>query len=433
MTRYRREACLRAAVAVGLRNAFDGRARHEKRLQHAVVHHVDAARLHALIVVEVVAGQRRSCHAPDRGIEGDRKIFGQHFLADHFLEGLCLVGQLLPMALDTMAEDLVEEHAAGAPRKNGRAGVGIGHRSRAQRFKITNHLVDGLEHGRVVGKVFLAESQPGFVARQLHSVVGLGGGDEEEPPCGLRGLNARAVRVHEPARLGARFEDSLGAVNVGVFGEGRGVLANLVFPGFEVDLHVALRLAELLRLLVRKVVGLVFGRYFDLGVGFDARQLLDGMLKSLVGVVPQHGADGVGVVVDGHHSGGETGKRARAAANLVGVVHGVIAYAHFNVELAVMVFAAARESSEGASDGVGVRVDDFVAQEVGRDRLRLQFLHGAVQLGLHGLQNRRSRLGGRAKARAQHEQQRQETIAAHRKIPPEVVAIICQTRERAFR
>jgi len=66
------------------------------------------------------------------GIESRRKNLWVHFLADHLFEGLRFVGPLLPMALDTMAEDLVEEHAAGAPRKNGRAGVGIGHRSRAQ-------------------------------------------------------------------------------------------------------------------------------------------------------------------------------------------------------------------------------------------------------------------------------------------------------------
>ena len=57
----------------------------------------------------------------------------------------------IPLALDAMAEDLVEEDRSGAARENRRAGVGIDNRSHAQRLQVGNHLVDGLQNGRVVG------------------------------------------------------------------------------------------------------------------------------------------------------------------------------------------------------------------------------------------------------------------------------------------
>ena len=100
--------------------------------------------------------------------------------------------------------------------------------------------------------------------------------------------------------------------------------------------------------------------------------------------MPEHRADGVGIVVDRHRDGVVL-PVSHLAADLVRVVEVVIAHAQIDVESAAAAFAAAVDLSILAGDRHAVVFDDFVTHVVGRDGLRFQFLLGAGEFRLHGL------------------------------------------------
>ena len=166
----------------------------------------------------------------ERGIEVDGEKGGQNGLAHHLLEGLAFGFALLTMALDTMAEDFVEEDCRGPTREYCRACVRIDHGRGAQCFEVSNHLVDGLEHGAVVGESLRRERGEGFVARKFHTVGGLGSCFDEEAVVGRRGLDHRAIARNEPAGFLVGHEYCGGVEKVAVAMEWRGVFAGLFLP-----------------------------------------------------------------------------------------------------------------------------------------------------------------------------------------------------------
>src|ERR1019366_10406642 len=105
-------------MPIGLRNAFHRLTRHEERFENAAFHHRYTAGLDALVVVGVGTGQIGIGQAAGSGVEENRKLLGENRLADFLLEGLSVVGLLLPLAFHAMAEDLMEEDTAGAARED---------------------------------------------------------------------------------------------------------------------------------------------------------------------------------------------------------------------------------------------------------------------------------------------------------------------------
>src|ERR1035438_2269907 len=93
-------------VPVGLREALDGRARHQERLEHALVHGRDGARLDAFIVVIVPAVEIDAGGLAPRGVENHAEEVGQHLGADALGERLAFAFVLLPVSFDAVAEDL---------------------------------------------------------------------------------------------------------------------------------------------------------------------------------------------------------------------------------------------------------------------------------------------------------------------------------------
>ena len=66
-----------------------------------------------------------------------------------------------------------------------------------------------------------------FVPGQLHAVLGFGQRRDEEPVAGLGVPEARPLAGSEPAGLGLRPEEGLGAVDLAVGGEGCRIVGGL--------------------------------------------------------------------------------------------------------------------------------------------------------------------------------------------------------------
>ena len=71
-------ARLFAAVPVRLRESFDGRSRHQERLENSVFHQGNAAGLHALIVVAIRSVQVHAYYVFLRRVEHNGQKFGQN-------------------------------------------------------------------------------------------------------------------------------------------------------------------------------------------------------------------------------------------------------------------------------------------------------------------------------------------------------------------
>src|SRR5260370_38502938 len=135
-----------------------------------------------------------------------------------------------------MAEYLVEINARGARRKDRWPDVWFHLRRNLQRPQVRDHLLHGLEHSVIVRQSLRRRRVERLEARQLHAVVGLAESRDREPVGGLRGLDGCAVARDKPARLAVRAQRSAHVVDISMPLEGRGVLANLVFPGLEIHL-----------------------------------------------------------------------------------------------------------------------------------------------------------------------------------------------------
>src|SRR5437879_961044 len=104
-----------------MREALYRRAGHEECLQNPVIHGMDGPGGHAFVIVAIPAVEIDSIDLPFRGIESDREKIWKDRRVDALGEGLAFVLVLLPMALNAVSEDFVEEHARGAAGKDGRS------------------------------------------------------------------------------------------------------------------------------------------------------------------------------------------------------------------------------------------------------------------------------------------------------------------------
>src|SRR6185437_4578467 len=115
---------LTAAVAVGVIEAGDGRARHQEGFESALVDDGDRAGLDAFVIVFVPAVEIDAGDFAARGVEDDGEEIGEYLAVDALGEGLAFALILLAVAFDAVSEDLVEEDAGGASGKDGGADEG---------------------------------------------------------------------------------------------------------------------------------------------------------------------------------------------------------------------------------------------------------------------------------------------------------------------
>ena len=360
-----------ASVAVALGETVDGLAAHEEGAQHTVHDIVDAAGLHALVVVAVAAVHVHAGIVAQRRIAIDVESGGQHLLADHVLEGLAAF--LEAVALQTMTEDLMEEDAGSRPREDGRAGIGIGDGSSLQGLHTFEQVLRSGDEPLLGGQRVGVESKEILHHRQHHAVVGHGLGDDED--------TRRAPVLHH---LGAVGVDEIGAVDLidqcrcAVLKGG----ISLEHGTHGVEPFDPLLVVELDSGGVERRFIVVLGRCFGEArslvlVGGRCGGLALGVLVCLHGTVvgshcglPEVGGDAVGGIV----VKGQCGSLLASTVGIVLVVvkcHGT--YAHLRDKRAHVAVVVAVEHAEGTGDRACVVVLHAIAHEIGLHRLFLQF------------------------------------------------------------
>src|SRR5215472_3572979 len=90
--------------------ALHRHARHQKPLEDAVGNQLDPLALRSFFVVAVVAAQLHAAERGKRGIVFYAEESRQHRMTDHLGERLALVVSALALALQAMADHLMEEN-----------------------------------------------------------------------------------------------------------------------------------------------------------------------------------------------------------------------------------------------------------------------------------------------------------------------------------
>ena len=196
---------------------------------------LDAARGLALVVEVVVAAERSALERGERRIVGDAEERGQDGLAEHLGEGLALLVSALALALEAVAEDLVEEDGRGASAENCRAAEGLGDWSHAQRLQIFRHLDGLVGNGLLVGQAGCGFGLEGLDSEEIHAVGGAcpRHNDQSRHMAG-RG-HARALGGDEVVGLVGRLKLDLVCKYVGKLREEAGDLAQALLPRSAVD------------------------------------------------------------------------------------------------------------------------------------------------------------------------------------------------------
>ena len=159
-----------------------------------------AVRAHALVVEPIEAVELDAVERHDLRIVVDAEPVGRDVLADVARERLAARRVLLAMALDAVAEHLVEEHARGAALEDRRADVRLGERRVVQRVEIGGDRRDHLVDLGVAGQVGRRAAEPLLEPRQVHAVVGLDADGDRELRVRPRLLDLAALAVDEVAR-----------------------------------------------------------------------------------------------------------------------------------------------------------------------------------------------------------------------------------------
>ena len=153
------------------------------------------------------------------GSSATERKSGRIVFADVLGEGLAFFVAALALALEAMAEHLVEEDGGGAAGENRGAVEGLGDRSLAQRFEALAQIAHGGFEIGLRGKAVDGWSFEGLLAEQVHAIVGAGDGDGDEPRLQVRRDDLRAFGRGEVVGLVLHGENDHVLVNVGVVAE----------------------------------------------------------------------------------------------------------------------------------------------------------------------------------------------------------------------
>src|SRR4029077_10122643 len=170
LARYRGGTQLPAAMAIRFGEAVNGRARHFKIFQDAVVNKRDTLRGNAFIVKLVEAEQFLVVDLSAGSVVDHGEETGQNLFAHLFGESLALIDVLLPVALSAMSEDFMEKNCgcAACQKRRGNAGVVDGRSYQA--FHLLAKLKRGGLHGLVVGRFAGVDPVKVVVAIDVHAI-----------------------------------------------------------------------------------------------------------------------------------------------------------------------------------------------------------------------------------------------------------------------
>src|ERR1700693_574064 len=108
-----------------MRKVRQGRARHFKIFQHAVIYQSNALRGHALVVKLIKAQQFLGAKTLLSGVVYDAEKARQNLFANLIREGLAFGYIFLAVSLVTVAEHFMEENRGGPSRKQCRSDGGV--------------------------------------------------------------------------------------------------------------------------------------------------------------------------------------------------------------------------------------------------------------------------------------------------------------------
>lgn len=387
-------------MAVGVIEVLGRRARQQEPHELAVVDELGPARGDALVVVAVVPVEEHAVDAGDGGIVEDVDERGHHRGADLVGEGLALGLVLLAVALDAVAEDLVEVHRRGAALEHGGAGERIGDGGVAQGLELGDEAIDaGDEVGLVRERGGIADVDDVDV-REIHAVVGLGGRAEDDARVLLAALHLGALVADEVARARGGDEPHLARQDVRVALEGIGHRAHAGLPRGLIDRERRGGLDRDDGCLLGEIGGVVLGGGGELQLRLGVLVLRGRLLERGVGRQPQRRGDRLGVVVDRQRLAPQP---ARAVAGHAGrwsvapvvVVEVAIADAHLEIEDAIAIAGRELEGPAVGDDLDGVGLGDAVADVVRLARVGGEGRGGARELAAHRDEDGRGLARGR--------------------------------------
>ena len=194
-------------------------------------------------------------------------------------------------------------------------------------------------------------------------------------------------------RVSLHPERRVGDEDVRLFAERRGEPPQALLPWLDVDGDGSGGCAVNLRILAREIRHRLLGLHLRGDVRLDLRQALGGLLEPPIGHPPQHGAKGLLVLASfarqRKHGAAEGPERPEPiAANLVRVVELVVADAHVDDGAPVAAVVARNQRAERRAHARRADVVHGVAGEIRRNRLLLQAVEVALQLGAQQGQER---------------------------------------------
>ena len=410
-------ADLGAAVAVRVGEAGDGQARHEESLQHAVVNKIDALRFLAFVVKFVITTEPGVLKLGDGGVIDDGKKVGEDFFADVLGEGLALFIATLALALETVAENFMEEHGGGTAGENGWAVERLSDGRFAQRFEALAEVLDCDDKLGLSGKAVDGFCFESLIAEEVHAIVSTGGGNEDKARQLVRRDDARTFGGGEVVGLALDGEQNHVLVHVRIFAEDARQFPHPLLPSGAVDDDGRCDRADVsLRCLLTEVGRGIFLFCANLGFSLYAQVAVESVAVTGIGGQPKRVGESLFVVAERELQRVDP----RGAMRAVCIVEIGRAHADLHVGDTLAIRSAFSKGAVFGANANEAGVADRVAKEVwgklliasgrgvrftaigvrgrgrrGWDNLRFaERGEGAMQLGSHGIEEWRHRLLG---------------------------------------
>ena len=360
---------------------FHRQSSHQKILQNAVLYHLDARSGTAFVVVAIKARQLCAAESMQRGIVGHAEELGQDFFVHLFSKSLAFVAAPLALSFNAMAEHFMKKNGRGAAGEQRGTTIRFGKRRGVQRAQVVGHFLRARCHFGFRGKLCRIGKLESLDAHQLHAIVGAGFGLDHDAEDGIGGDDLCAFGRDQVIVALLGIKKNQGLFDLRIPAEGSGIAAGEFFPSLLVGKRGRRSLIRVSGwLLLREVGRIVFVLGADGGLGLNVGVGLARLAVLLIGQLPKHAGDGVGVVPLRKFAGGNTGE----AFLVVRVIKSGSADAHADVRGTVAGAGRGEDATLGAEDDQRFAVGHVVAGEIGGGVLLGKLGPAAMQLLFHG-------------------------------------------------
>src|SRR4051812_11100194 len=146
------------------------------------------------------------------------------------------------MTFHAMTENLVKEDAGGASAEDRRPDERLRLRGLQQLGYIVGDAIDSGEYGLLVCQAVLVDGFEGFEGGDVRAIDRLSGGVDHDAGEAASVRDARALVIHEVARIGLAEHSDVAGEHARIVAEPGGVAAHTVLPLSLVELEFAGRL-----------------------------------------------------------------------------------------------------------------------------------------------------------------------------------------------